>query len=72
MVTAGRVEATTPPGALATTGVAGGRDAMAGDAGGTETIGGAWRTGGTILRGSGRAAAAGGGATATPVGAGFA
>jgi len=35
-------------------------------------MGGAWRTGGMILRGSGRAGAAGGGATATTGGAGFA
>jgi hypothetical protein len=72
MVTAGRVDGATPAGALATTGVAGGRDAIAGDEGGTETIGGDWRTGGTIFRGSGRAGAAGGCATATAVGAGLA
>jgi hypothetical protein len=72
MVTAGRVEGTTPAGALATTGVDGGREAIAGDEGGTEIIWGAWRTGGTILRGSGRAGVAGGGATATAVGAGLA
>jgi hypothetical protein len=41
MVTAGRVGGATPAGALATTGVAGGRDAIAGDEGGMETIGGA-------------------------------
>jgi hypothetical protein len=41
MVTAGRVEGATPAGALATTGVAGGRVAMAGDDGGTEIIWGA-------------------------------
>jgi|HubBroStandDraft_6_1064221.scaffolds.fasta_scaffold18263_3 hypothetical protein len=38
MVTAGRIEEATPAGALATTGVAGGREAIAGDEGGTEII----------------------------------
>jgi hypothetical protein len=41
MVTAGRVEGATPAGALAITGVAGGRVAIAGDEGGTEIIWGA-------------------------------
>ncbi len=71
--TAGRGALTAPAGGFATTGVAGGLDAMAGAVcGGTETIGGACRTGGMILRGSGRAGAAGGCATATTGGAGLA
>ena len=59
-----------PAGALATTAPAGGFDAMAGAGGGI--IAGAGRGCGTILRGSGRAAAAGGAATETTGGAGLA
>lgn len=63
--TTGRETTVAPTGALATTGPLGGRDAMAGEAGGA-TIGGAERGCGTTLRGSGRAgvAAAGGAAAA--------
>jgi hypothetical protein len=61
--TAGRA-VTAPAGALATTGPAGGRDAMAG-ACGAVTMGGAGRGAGTIFRGSGRAGAAGGAAATT-------
>lgn len=68
--TAGRWPDNGAAGALATTGFAGGRDAIAGWAGGTETICGAWRTGGMILRGSGLGAVAGGAATATTGGIG--
>ena len=57
-------------GAFATTGPAGGFEAIAGALGGT--IAGAGLGCGTILRGSGRAGAAGGGATLTAGGAGFA
>lgn len=66
--TAGRDAAAAPAGALATTGVAGGLEAIAGGAGGGEMIFGAWRTGGTIRRGSGRAGAAAGGCAATTTG----
>ena len=69
--TTGRA-ATAPAGALATTAPAGGRDAMAGVAGGGATIGGAERGCGTILRGSGRAGAAGGFAATGVVAAGCA
>lgn len=68
-VTTGRAVAA-PAGALATTAPAGGFDAIAGCEGGT--IAGAGRGCGTILRGSGFAATAGGAATDTTGGAGFA
>jgi hypothetical protein len=61
----GRVTTTVPAGALATTGPAGGREAMAGVAGGGATIGGAERGWGTILRGSGLAGIAAAGFAAT-------
>ena len=64
--TAGRAAA--PAGALATTGPAGGREAIAGGAFGTAMVGGAERGWGTILRGAGRAGAAAGGATAGALG----
>ncbi len=68
-VTTGRA-VTAPAGALATTGPAGGFEAIAGCEGGT--MAGAGRGCGTILRGSGLAGAAGGAATATTGGAGLA
>lgn len=67
--TAGRVAAA-PAGALATTGPTGGRDAIAGVAGGT--IEGAGRGCGTTLRGSGLAGAATAGLAEATGGAGFA
>lgn len=70
--TAGRCGAAAPAGALATTGVAGGFEAIAGGAGGGVTIRGSCRTGGMILRGSGRAGAAGGCAATTTGGAALA
>lgn len=70
--TAGRCVTGFPNGALATTGLAGGREAIAGWDGGTDMMGGAWRTGGIIFRGSGRMVAAGGAATATTGGFGLA
>jgi hypothetical protein len=55
---AGRAGDAAPEGALATTGPAGGRDAMAGEDGGATTMGGAGRGCGTITRfGSGFATA---------------
>ncbi len=62
--TTGRCAAAAPAGALATTGPAGGLEAMAGVAGGAATMGGADRGWGTILRGAGRAGVAAGGAAA--------
>jgi hypothetical protein len=61
----GRGGATAPTGALATTGPAGGREAIAGAAGGAETTCGAGLGCGTMtLRGSGRGGAAAGSAGA--------
>jgi hypothetical protein len=68
----GRVATTAPAGALATTGPTGGREAMAGVAGGGATIGGAERGCGTILRGSGLAGIAAAGFAATTGAAGCA
>jgi hypothetical protein len=67
-VTTGRTDAA-PAGALATTAPAGGFEAIAGVVGGI--MAGAGRGCGTILRGSGRAGAAGGAATVTAGGAAF-
>lgn len=70
--TTGFAPAGEPAGALATTGPLGGRDAIAGVAGG-RTIGGAERGCGTILRGAGAAGAAGAAAAGFAAGgAGFA
>ncbi len=68
----GRVATTAPAGALATIGPEGGREAMAGVAGGAATIGGAERGCGTILRGSGLAGVAAAGFAATTGAAGCA
>ncbi len=66
--TTGRVAAAAPTGGLATTVPIGGRDAIAGGAGGATTMFGAERGCGTILRGSGRTGAVGGGAETVAAG----
>jgi len=63
--TTGRCAAIEPAGALATTGPAGGLEAMAGVTGGAATTAEAARGWGTIFRGAGRAGAAIGGSATT-------